>query len=41
MVGFQKLAEPVFDFFAKAAIKKGQLNRLIQKYCIPASEDKN
>ena len=41
MVGFQKLAEPVFNFFAKAAIKKGRLNKLIQKYCIPASEDKN
>jgi hypothetical protein len=33
MTGFQKAAEPVFDFFAKAAIKKGYLNKLIQKYC--------
>lgn len=33
MVGFQKLAEPVFNFFAKAAIKKGHLNELVQKYC--------
>ena len=34
MVGFQKLAEPIFDFFAKAAIKKGRLNELTQRYCI-------
>jgi quercetin dioxygenase-like cupin family protein len=33
MVGFQKIAEPVFNIFAKAAIKKGHLNELIQKYC--------
>jgi quercetin dioxygenase-like cupin family protein len=33
MVGFQKLAEPVFKFFAKAAIKKGYLEELLQKYC--------
>ena len=33
MVGFQKIAEPVFDFFAKRAIKKGRLNELIQHYC--------
>jgi len=33
MVGFQKIAEPIFNFFAKAAIKKGHLNELIQKYC--------
>jgi quercetin dioxygenase-like cupin family protein len=33
MLGFQKIAEPIFDFFAKAAIKKGRLNELIQKYC--------
>ncbi|HEY4325835.1 MAG TPA: cupin domain-containing protein [Mucilaginibacter sp.] len=32
MVGFQKIAEPVFDFFAKAAIRKGRLNQLVQKY---------
>ena len=33
MVGFQKIAEPVFNFFAKTAIKKGQLNKLIKQYC--------
>ncbi len=33
MVGFQKIAEPVFSFFANAAIKKGKLNLLIQRYC--------
>ena len=33
MIGFQKIAEPIFDFFAKAAIKKGHLNELILKYC--------
>jgi len=33
MVGFQKIAEPVFNFFAKVAIKKGHLNELIQQYC--------
>jgi len=33
MTGIQKLAEPVFNFFANAAIKKGQLNKLIEKYC--------
>ena len=33
MVGFQKIAEPIFDFFAKAAIKKGRLNALLKKYC--------
>ncbi len=33
LVGFQKLAAPVFDFFAKAAIKNGHLTELIQKYC--------
>jgi quercetin dioxygenase-like cupin family protein len=33
MVGFQKIAEPIFNFFAKAAIKKGRLNELIKKYC--------
>jgi len=32
MTGFQKAAEPVFNFFAKAAIRKGYLNKLIQKY---------
>jgi quercetin dioxygenase-like cupin family protein len=33
MVGFQKIAEPIFDFFARAAIKRGHLNELLQKYC--------
>jgi len=33
MVGFQKIAEPIFNFFAKAAIKKGHLHELIQRYC--------
>jgi len=33
MAGFQKIAEPIFDYVAKAAIKKGHLNELIQKYC--------
>lgn len=33
MVGFQKIAEPIFNFFAKAAIKKGHLNELVQTYC--------
>ena len=33
MVGFQKVAEPIFNYVAKAAIKKGQLKELIQKYC--------
>ena len=33
MVGFQKIAEPILDYAAKAAIKKGHLNELIQKYC--------
>ncbi|GAB3017047.1 hypothetical protein GCM10027051_22140 [Niabella terrae] len=33
MVGFQKVAEPIFNLLAKKAIKKGRLNELIQKYC--------
>jgi quercetin dioxygenase-like cupin family protein len=33
MVGFQKIAEPIFDYVAKEAIKKGYLNELIEKYC--------
>jgi hypothetical protein len=33
MAGFQKIAVPIFDFFVKAAIKKGHLNELIKKYC--------
>ena len=33
MVGIQKIAEPVFTFFAKAGIKNGHLNKLIEIYC--------
>ena len=33
MVGFQKIAEPLFVFFAKRAVKKGRLDELIHKYC--------
>jgi len=33
MVGLQKIAEPIFNFFAKAAIKKGHLNKLVAQYC--------
>src|SRR5476651_1124123 len=33
MVGFQKIAEPIFNFFSKTGIKKRHLNELIQKYC--------
>jgi len=33
MVGFQKVAGPIFNYVAKSAIKKGRLNDLIQKYC--------
>ena len=33
MVRFQKIAEPIFNYVAKAAIKKGHLNELILKYC--------
>lgn len=33
MVGFQKIAGPIFNYVAKTAIKKGHLNELIQKYC--------
>lgn len=32
MVGFQKIAEPLFNYLAKRAIKKGRLNELLQKY---------
>jgi quercetin dioxygenase-like cupin family protein len=32
MVGFQKLAGPIFNYVAHAAIKKGLLEELIQKY---------
>jgi quercetin dioxygenase-like cupin family protein len=33
MIGFQKIAEPIFAFFAKMAIRKGRLNELLEKYC--------
>lgn len=33
MVGFQKIAEPIFNYVAQAAIKKGHLEELIKKYC--------
>jgi quercetin dioxygenase-like cupin family protein len=33
MPGFQKIAEPIFNWFARAAIKNGHLNELVQKYC--------
>ena len=33
MVGIQKMAELVYNCFAKAAIKKWKLTKLIQKYC--------
>lgn len=33
MVGFQKIAEPLFNHVAKYAIKKGYLKKLILKYC--------
>lgn len=29
MVGLQKIAEPIFNFFAKAVIKKGHMTELI------------
>lgn len=32
MAGFKKIAEPVFNFFAKTAIKKGRLSELLKKY---------
>ena len=33
MVGFQKIAEPIFKYVAKSAIKKGHLDDLMEKYC--------
>lgn len=33
MNGIQKLAEPLFNWIAKSAIKKGRLDELIGKYC--------
>jgi quercetin dioxygenase-like cupin family protein len=32
MVGFQKIAGPIFDYVAQAAMKKGRLDELVQKY---------
>lgn len=33
MVGLQKIAAPLFNYLAKAAIKKGRLKELELKYC--------
>ena len=33
MVGVQKLAEPLFHYFARVAIKRGRLDELLEKYC--------
>jgi quercetin dioxygenase-like cupin family protein len=33
MVGLQKIAGPIFNYIAKAAIRKGRLAELTQKYC--------
>lgn len=33
MVGFQKIAEPLFNYIAKVAIKNGRLDELMRKYC--------
>lgn len=33
MVGLQKIAEPLFNYLAKKAIKNGRLNELENKYC--------
>jgi quercetin dioxygenase-like cupin family protein len=33
MVGFQKIAEPLFNYIARRAIKKGRLKKLENKYC--------
>ena len=33
MVGIQKIAAPLFNMVAKAAIKKGRLNELVEIYC--------
>ncbi|RAJ26389.1 DUF4267 domain-containing protein [Pedobacter cryoconitis] len=35
MVGLQKIAEPIFNFITRVAIKNGRLNELMQKYCNP------
>jgi len=34
MVGIAKIAEPIFGYLARRAIKKGRLNELITKYCL-------
>lgn len=33
MVGLQKIAQPLFNYLAKSAIKKGRLKELEAKYC--------
>lgn len=33
MVGFQKVAEPIFNYAARSAIKNGRLRELELKYC--------
>ena len=33
MVGIQKIAAPLFNMVAKAAIKRGRLEELVAKYC--------
>jgi quercetin dioxygenase-like cupin family protein len=33
MIGFQKIAEPLFNYIAKVAIKNGRLDELMRKYC--------
>lgn len=33
MVGFQKIAEPLFKYMARRAIKTGRLTELTRKYC--------
>jgi len=33
MVGFQKVAEPVFYLFAKLFIRRGHLDKLLKRYC--------
>lgn len=33
MVGIQKIAEPLFNYLVRRAIKKGRLNELIEQYC--------
>jgi len=33
MIGIQKIAEPVFRYIAKVAIKRGYLDDLVSRYC--------